>query len=172
MSGSGATSRPGEETDRCAAEWVASNTLLLTIPKHFEACFHSEQLVCETTGVKLTPVSPPHLPFLPKSSGMTVSFGSELPQQWRQPAAVMGPIRARPNAPASQKGPPPAPPPAPAPSPDSLTPLLVTESSRHGVCLRACELPKLIVMVLSRAESAGCFLASAVSFHQRPGRRK
>ena len=60
------------------------------------------------------------------------------------------------------------------PSPASLTPLLlVTESSRHRVCLSACELPKLIVMVLSRAESAGGFLASVVGFHaQLPQARR
>lgn len=58
MSGSGARRRPGEETDQCAAEWKASNTLLLTRPKHFEACFHREQLGCETAGVKLTPPAP------------------------------------------------------------------------------------------------------------------
>lgn len=119
MSGSRARRRPGEETDQCAAEWKASNTLLLTRPKHFEACFHREQLVCETAGVKLT-LPAPHLPFLPASRWMTLSFGREPPQQWRQPAAIMGPIRGRPNAPASQKAPaaphlprPPPQPPAP-----------------------------------------------------------
>lgn len=35
-----------EEADQCPAEWKASNTLLLTGPKHSEACFHREQLVC------------------------------------------------------------------------------------------------------------------------------
>ena len=58
----------GEETDQCSAAWEASHPLFLTRPKHFEACFHREQLVCETTGVKLTLVAPPtprtHLPFL------------------------------------------------------------------------------------------------------------
>lgn len=137
----------------------------MTRPEHFEACFHREQLVCETAGVKLTLVGP-HLPFLSESSWMTLSFGSEPPQQWRQPAAVMGPIRGRPNAPASQKAP--LPPPLPT-CPGRPHPLRVTESSRHRVCLRACELPKLIVMVLSRAERAGCFLAHAVGFHKRTG---
>lgn len=75
MSGSGARRRPGEETDQCTAEWKASNTLLLTRPKHFEACFHREQLVCKTAGVKLT-LRPPHLPFLRGNSGMTLSSGS------------------------------------------------------------------------------------------------
>lgn len=109
--GSGARRRPGEETDQCAVEWKASDTLLLTRPKHFEACFHREQLVCETAGVKLTLVAPP------SSSWMTLSLGSEPPQQWRQPAAVMGPIRGRPNAPVSQKAPlaPPTPPQLPSP---------------------------------------------------------
>lgn len=68
---------------------------------------------------------------------------------------------------------PPPPPTCPGPLPSRLRPALpVTESSRHGVCLRACELPKLIVMVLSRAERPGCFLASAAGLHQRPGGRK
>ena len=66
MSGSGARRRPGEETDQCAAEWKASNTLLLTRPKHFEACFHREQLVGETAGVKLTLPAPPPSPLPPR----------------------------------------------------------------------------------------------------------
>lgn len=64
------------------------------------------------------------------------------------------------------------PPPAQAPVPGRPLPRPVTESSRHRVCLRACELPKLIVMVLSRAEGAGCFLACAVGFYKRSGGRK
>lgn len=68
---------------------------------------------------------------------------------------------------------PPPPPTCPGPLRSSPRPALpVTESSRHGVCLRACELPKLIVMVLSRAQRPGCFLASAVGLHKRQGRRK
>lgn len=71
--------------------------------------------------------------------------------------------------------PPRRPPPAPTcpgPLPGRPRPRPVTESSRHRVCLRACELPKLIVMVLSRAEGAGCFLACAVGFYKRSGGRK
>lgn len=103
-----------EEADQCPAEWKASNTLLLTGPKHSEACFHREQLVCETAGVKRTLVAP-HLPCLPRSSWTTLSLGSEPPQQWRQPAAIMGPIRGRPSAQPPRR--PPARPHLPQPPP-------------------------------------------------------
>lgn len=114
----------GEETDQCSAAWEASHPLLLTRPKHFEACFHREQLVCETTGVKLTLVAPhPHplAPIFPSSGReqwMTVSAGSEPPQQWRQPAALMGAHPRKAKCSSLPEGPPTSHrPPAPAPLP-------------------------------------------------------
>lgn len=80
----------------------------------------------------------------------------------------MGPIRGRPNAPASPKGPPRRLPPAPSALPAPLPSSPVTQSSRPGVCLRACELPKLIVMVCC-PQSAGCFLACARRLAKEPG---